>query len=484
MSRDRRSKPRPPQEPLPVGQEVGGPVGELNMNIAGGPGIRWNNAGPPGTAEPIHGPTSPYHSGVSWIWYLAVALCGGLIGLLLARLAVRRPPRFIAPTVPDRALLAEIAFNASTTGYAVLDIDGHMLAFNPRAAELGVVRAGLIDHRIADAVGRAKVAGEPIDVEIGVVEPVTDLGPRRNPGSVQAVVRSTRDGYVLVSAADETETLRLEAVRRDFVANVSHELKTPVAAIGLLAEAVLDGLDEPGHVEKYAQKLLRESLRLGALVNELITLSRLQGADPLPDLAVLEVDAVVAEAHARSVALAETAGMTITVDASSGLLVKGDRQMLITALVNLLANAVHYSPTGNVVSISRRTNDGFVEIAVTDRGIGIAPEHQSRVFERFFRIDPARSRATGGTGLGLAIVKHVAANHGGAAVLWSKPGTGSTFTLRLPQFLPDQPSPAATPDPARGASTTGVLPSAQHPDVDTASTVPSTDLMAGHQGAP
>ena len=270
-----------------------------------------------------------------------------------------------------------------------------------------------------------------------------------------------------VAAADETEALRLEAVRRDFVANVSHELKTPVAAIGLLAEAVLDGLDEPGHVENYAQKLVRESARLGALVNELITLSRLQGADPLPDLAVLEVDAVVNEALARSVALAETAGMTITMDSPSGLLVKGDRQMLITALVNLLANAVHYSTPGNIVSISRRARDGFVGIAVTDRGIGIAPEHQSRVFERFFRIDPARSRATGGTGLGLAIVKHVAANHGGSAVLWSKPGTGSTFTLRLPQFVAELES-APAPD---------LLPSATTTDL------PSADLLAGHKGA-
>lgn len=424
---------------------------------------------------------------MSWIGYLLAALGGGLVGLLIALVVVRRQPRDAAPLLPDRAMLAEVAFTASTTGYAVLDSDAHVLAYNPRAAELGVVRAGLIDARIRDAVGRARVAGEAIDVEIGVVEPITDLGPRRHPAAVQAVVRSTRGGYVLVAAADETETLRLEAVRRDFVANVSHELKTPVAAIGLLAEAVLDGFDEPEHVEKYAQKLLRESVRLGALVNELITLSRLQGADPLPDLAVLEVDAVVAEAHARSVVLAETAGMTITMDAPSGLLVKGDRQMLITALVNLLANAVHYSPAGNVVSISRRVNEGFVEIAVTDRGIGIAPEHQSRVFERFFRIDPARSRATGGTGLGLAIVKHVAANHGGAAVLWSKPGTGSTFTLRLPRFIAEHaddaaPVPGHLAGPVSGidGSTAARLSSVTAPA--TADTT-TADRMVDHEGA-
>ncbi|SDO42444.1 two-component system, OmpR family, sensor histidine kinase SenX3 [Nakamurella panacisegetis] len=398
---------------------------------------------------------------MSWIGYLAAALGGGLIGLLITLAALRRQPGSTSTALPDEAVLAEVAFAASTTGYAVLDSEGHVLVANARASELGVVRAGLVDHRIADAVGRARVAREPIDVELGHVEPIADLvGNRRPPSSVQAVVRATAEGYVVVSAADETEALRLEAVRRDFVANVSHELKTPVAAIGLLAEAVLDGYDEPEHVEKYGQKLLRESVRLGALVNELITLSRLQGADPLPELAVLEIDAVVDEAHSRSAVVAENAGMTILLDAPSGLLVKGDRQMLVTALVNLLANAVHYSPAGSTVSISRAVRGGFVEVAVTDRGIGIAPENQSRVFERFFRIDPARSRATGGTGLGLAIVKHVAANHGGAAVLWSKPGTGSTFTLRLPHYLPEA-TPAAQPPTTGPASAGAVLNGAQ-----------------------
>jgi len=409
---------------------------------------------------------------VSWIGYLACALGGGLIGLLLGLTTARRAPGVAEPTGPNNAQLAQVAFAASTTGYAVLDSAGHVLISNARAAQLGVVRAGLIDHRIGDAVGRARVAGEPIDIELGAVEPLSEMvGRRRRPSAVQAVVRSTRDGYVVVSAADETEALRLEAVRRDFVANVSHELKTPVAAIGLLAEAVLDGYDEPEHVAKYAEKLLRESVRLAALVGELITLSRLQGADPLPELAVVEVDAVVSEAEARSAVVAENAGITITMDGPSGLLVKGDRQMLVTALVNLLANAVHYSPASSTVSISRRVWEGFVEIAVTDRGIGIAPEHQTRVFERFFRIDPARSRVTGGTGLGLAIVKHVAANHGGSAVLWSKPGTGSTFTLRMPQFRPDSAAGLALPagsEPADGTE---------------AANIREDSVFTGHKGA-
>jgi two-component system sensor histidine kinase SenX3 len=141
---------------------------------------------------------------------------------------------------------------------------------------------------------------------------------------------------------------------------------------------------------------------------------------------------VVDEALGRCRLAAESANIRITVDPPSGLLLDGDATLLVTALSNLLDNAVSYSPSGNPVSVSRRLENGFVEIAVTDRGLGIALEHQERVFERFFRIDQARSRSTGGTGLGLAIVKHVAANHGGDVQLWSKPGTGSTFTLRIP----------------------------------------------------
>jgi two-component system, OmpR family, sensor histidine kinase SenX3 len=228
------------------------------------------------------------------------------------------------------------------------------------------------------------------------------------------------------------------AARRDFVANVSHELKTPVGAMALLAEAVLDAADDPHEVRRFGTKILNEANRLGMLVTELIALSRLQGAERLPELGTVEVDVVVAEALDRCRLAAESAGIRIAVDPPGGLLLKGDATLLVTALSNLLDNAVSYSSPGSPVSVSRRLVDGLVEIAVTDRGLGIAPEFQERVFERFFRIDQARSRSTGGTGLGLAIVKHVAANHGGDVQLWSKPGTGSTFTLRIPAY-PDSP---------------------------------------------
>jgi two-component system sensor histidine kinase SenX3 len=241
----------------------------------------------------------------------------------------------------------------------------------------------------------------------------------------------------MVEATDTSDAVRLEATRRDFVANVSHELKTPVGAVGLLAEAVLDAADDPAEVRRFGTKIVSEASRLGNLVTELIALSRLTGAEGLPELSRVAIDEVVDEALGRTRLSAEAARIEIVVDKPIGLEVDGDQTLLITALCNLIENAIAYSPAETPVSVSRRKAGDSVEIAVTDRGIGIAPEHQRRVFERFFRVDPARSRASGGTGLGLAIVKHVLANHGGEVRLWSSPGTGSTFTMRLP-LAPDR----------------------------------------------
>ena len=373
---------------------------------------------------------------MSAVGFLAAALGGVLLGWLVCAAFLTRPrPDEVTDAGVGAALAAEV-LSASSTAYAVLDEDGNVVLANPTATLLGVVRAGLPDPRIAEAAARAAVSDEPVDVEISPPGPAP--AGRVRPSAVHAVARSLGDGLVVVAAADESAAQRVEEVRRDFVANVSHELKTPVSAIALLAEAVLHGADDPEMVHVFARKLISESTRLGTLVNELIALSRLQGAEPLTDLSVVEIDAVVAEAVNRVASSAERAQIEVTTDEPSGLLVLGDRTLLVTALTNLLENAVNYSPDRSAVSVSRRAQGAMVEVAVTDRGIGIAPEHQGRVFERFFRVDPARSRATGGTGLGLAIVKHVAANHGGQASVWSRPGTGSTFTLAVPQ-LPESP---------------------------------------------
>ena len=248
--------------------------------------------------------------------------------------------------------------------------------------------------------------------------------------------------YAVIYGTDDSENLRVEATRRDFVANVSHELKTPVGAIGLLTEALLESNDDPEAVDHFGRRVIAESTRMGNMVNELISLSRLQDSEPLTDLEIVDVDALIADALSHAQIPAEAAKTYLSSDGPSGLRVRGDRGLLLTALDNLINNAIAYSPANSTVSVSRRLvteADGreMVAIAVTDRGIGIAPRDQQRVFERFFRVDKARSRATGGTGLGLAIVKHVAANHDGHISLWSKPGTGSTFTLSIPRVVPD-----------------------------------------------
>jgi two-component system sensor histidine kinase SenX3 len=249
---------------------------------------------------------------------------------------------------------------------------------------------------------------------------------------------------------DLTEATRVEAVRRDFVANVSHELKTPVGALQLLAEAIGDGADDPKAVRNFATRISREATRLGRLVQELIDLSRLQGAEPSEAPVVTPMEKAVGEALDRTRLAASAKHITVAVVTEPGppLLVLGAERQLATAVANLLENAVHYSPERTRVIVGLRRRDDVVEVSVADEGIGIAEQDLERVFERFYRADPARSRATGGTGLGLAIVKHIATNHGGEATVWSAPGKGSTFTLRLPAHgpLPD-PAPETAPEP-------------------------------------
>jgi two-component system sensor histidine kinase SenX3 len=384
---------------------------------------------------------------------LCVATAAGalVLGLVIGlRWGHRREKTIPAPAEPvpgpPVADLLQRVFRSADQGLAVLDRHGGVVLHNPRAADLGVVRGGQPDARAATASQQVLQSGATVDVDLS---PLDHRG-RRQPAAVLAHVRPLGDEYSMVEATDTSEAVRLEATRRDFVANVSHELKTPVGAVGLLAEAVLDAADDPTEVRRFGTKILNEANRLGNLVTELIALSRLTGAERLPELQIVDVDEVVQEALARSRLSAEAADIEIIVDRPSGLEVDGDLTLLVTALSNLVENAIAYSPADSAVSVSRRRCGDWVEIAVTDRGIGIAPEHQKRVFERFFRVDPARSRATGGTGLGLAIVKHVLANHGGEVRLWSSPGTGSTFTMRLPVRV-EPGTESAEPDDAPDA---------------------------------
>jgi two-component system, OmpR family, sensor histidine kinase SenX3 len=237
---------------------------------------------------------------------------------------------------------------------------------------------------------------------------------------------------VLLLVEDRTNIRRIEEVRRDFVVNVSHELKTPVGGLALLAEAVLDANDDPEAVARFARRMQVESARLTRLVQEIVDLSRLQIAGTLHEPELVDVAAAAGEAIDQYKLVAESRGVEIVSSLAMGVQIFGDADLLVTAIRNLVDNAANYSASGTRVAVSVRRAEELVEIAVADQGQGIAISEQSRIFERFYRVDTARSRATGGTGLGLAIVKHICANQGGEVTVWSEQGQGSTFTMRLP----------------------------------------------------
>ncbi|ALJ19633.1 sensor histidine kinase [Microbacterium sp. No. 7] len=266
--------------------------------------------------------------------------------------------------------------------------------------------------------------------------------------AVRATVITPR--LTLVVLRDITERERVEQMRRDFVANTSHELKTPVGAVTLLAEAIESAADDPERVRDFAGRLIVEASRLSQLTARIMSLSRVQSADDFASLSDVAIDEVVALAIESQAMAATSAGIEIVRGGVRGAYVRGDAQVLTEAIGNLVANAIAYSPSGASVGIGVTERDGVVEIAVSDRGIGIPEAEQQRVFERFYRADQARSRRTGGTGLGLSIVKHAVQRHGGEIELWSRPGKGSTFTVRIPAI---EPPPEAIAAAAGKAST-------------------------------
>ncbi len=371
--------------------------------------------------------------------FSALSLAGA--GMLMAFAVGTAVGARLAPRVVERRQRAAAEWSGITVaqmlqrivalmpaGTAVVDAHRDVVYVNDRAKELGLIRGRQLDDEAWEAAREALASTDDIEF---------DLAPSGSGLSVhgQARLLSEEDRrFAVVFVYDQSEYARMEATRRDFVANVSHELKTPVGAMAVLAEALLASADDPDTVRRFAERVLVEANRLGDMVAELIELSRLQGAERLPDLRSVDVDTVVAEAISRHKVAADNVDIEIRTDRASDLRVLGDQALLVTALANLVSNAIAYSPRGSLVSISRRRRADVVEIAVTDRGIGIARKDQQRVFERFFRGDKARSRATGGSGLGLAIVKHIAANHNGSIGLWSQPGTGSTFTLSVPAY--------------------------------------------------
>jgi two-component system, OmpR family, sensor histidine kinase SenX3 len=341
--------------------------------------------------------------------------------------------------------LGRKSLDSLRVGVVVLDPEDDPVLINPAARAMGLLRSGGAPGTIAahpilrTLAGQVRRTGVRREVEL-------DL-PRGRNGSAQAplglhlraVALDAR--HVAVEAADVTESHRLARVRRDFVANVSHELKTPIGALQLLAEALLDATEMPDEdvngsedliaARRFAERIHHESARMGRLVSELLELTRLQGAEPLPTPEPVSVDSVIAEVMDRTRTPAAAKNIEVRYTGVRGATVFGNDGQIATAVTNLVENAIAYSGDDTEVTLTVRQDD-WVEIDVADQGIGIPPQDLDRIFERFYRADRARSRSTGGTGLGLAIVKHIATNHGGRVDVTSTVGGGSTFTLRLP----------------------------------------------------
>lgn len=368
-----------------------------------------------------------------------IGLIAGLVGLALGTFGVlayrvsEKQRQLLdmdgdEPGLPDGA--AEVLAVVGRAFVVVDAVDGVVRA-SPAAYAYGLVRGHTVVHReLLDMTAGVRRDGVILEKKLEL--PRGPLGQ----GTIIVQVRAAMLGeeYILLLADDRTEITRTEEIRNDFVANVSHELKTPVGAISLLAEALESSADDELAVRRFAKRMHKESGRLAALVQDIIELSRLQGASVVQQGGPVDVNAVIAEAVDRSQLPAESKNITIVVGGHIEEKVFGDQDLLVTALRNLIDNAIRYSPPNTRVGIGVRSREGLVSISVTDQGEGLSAEDQERVFERFYRVDAARSRHTGGTGLGLSIVKHVASNHGGEVTLWSQPGQGSTFTLRLPEM--------------------------------------------------
>jgi two-component system sensor histidine kinase SenX3 len=388
-----------------------------------------------------------------------VGLALGIVGIMAYRGSMRSRgglPVVGEPTLPEGS--AEV-LSVIGRAFVILDeVDGVVRA-NPASYAYGLVRGHTLIHDELRTLAR-KVRADGV-----IAEREFEL-PRGTMGAASVIIHvrvaPLGEEYILLLADDRTEITRTAAVRNDFVANVSHELKTPVGAISLLAEAIDGAADDETAVRRFTARLHKESARLAALVQDIIELSRLQGTDVVLMGENIDLNEVLAEAVDRNKLPAEEKRIKISVGGSVNQPVFGDRDLLMTALRNLIDNAIRYSPEDTTVGVGLRERDGLVQISVTDQGPGIAPDEQDRIFERFYRIDAARSRHTGGTGLGLSIVKHVVANHGGEITLWSQPGQGSTFTVRLPMLEEtgeqDESLPSRNDHKHKTANAPGALP--------------------------
>jgi two-component system sensor histidine kinase SenX3 len=387
---------------------------------------------------------------------LLFALLGAVLGAGVV-LAWRVSEREMYQRVPaeEPAVPPGIATVLSVLRSSALVVDetDEVVKASAPAYAFGVVSGNQVNvQELADLIRQVRRDGQIRETEL-----VMSRGRGIAPQHVTARVAPLSSRLVLALVEDRTRERRVEAIRRDFVANVSHELKTPVGALNLLAEAVQEAADDPEAVSRFAGRMQTESARLNRLVQQIIELSRLQGDDPLEDPQVVDVDEVVTRAIDQSDIDAQSKNISLVHNGEGALQILGNRDEVALALGNLVANAVAYSPGGSTVVVGARANERMVDLTITDQGIGIPARELERIFERFYRVDPARHRSTGGTGLGLSIVKHVAASHGGEVRVWSVEGQGSTFTLSLPRRVPERP-------PVSELSGGDVLPATSPPD--------------------
>ncbi len=314
------------------------------------------------------------------------------------------------------------------TAGVVVDATNQVVDQSSKAKDMGLVEYDkVISPELVELMTQARVTRQSVTEELFFAK------NSRSPKlyiSARATLLSAE--LVILLIEDRTEAKRLDETRRDFVENISHELKTPISAISLLSEALQVAIDDPEQVKKFSKNLHRESKRLGSLVTKIIQLSRIQAGDLQGDIEVFDLGQIVDEAVELNQFLADSKGVKITSDTPSEIYVQGDAGLISMAIKNLIENAVLYSENNSNVGVGLSEVEGFAEVAVIDKGIGIPLDQQERIFERFYRVDPSRSRETGGTGLGLSIVKHAANNHGGEVTLFSRPNLGSTFTLRIP----------------------------------------------------
>lgn len=356
------------------------------------------------------------------------ALLGGVSIFFLVK-AKNQPEQLSSTSNSSRNLILKLIQSLPDIVIWV-DGDNKIKYASEVALSLNIAREDKIQIEALDTlISMARKIDEPLIRKVKAKRP---LGIAKL--NLDTWVMRLERGEVLLWAQNNSVVSRVETMRRDFVANISHELKTPVGALSLLAEAIEESGKDVESIQKFAKRIGPETKRLTNVIRDIIDLSQVQSDDPLASANPVEVDRVINDAVDAVQLLADLNSVEIAQVSEPDVKIVGDEYQLVMAIRNLLTNAITFSPVNSRITVGAKLKDGVVEITVSDQGIGISLENQSRIFERFFRVDPARSRSTGGTGLGLAIVKHVCENHGGEVSVWSVPGQGSTFTMKFPQM--------------------------------------------------